>query len=470
MQLEIKGIKNKKKIFILLFDLGCVAFSSFLSHFLILTIKNYAITQWVLDYRLLKFTLLMVLIYPLLLYIFGLYEIPTQLRKLYTLTYIIVVSFLSCAIFLLLSRVFDLPIYNIYIVPLFFIIVTLNLFIQRILLFKYIISPKRRRTDILFVGRDEISKHILNEIKNSDYNIVGLLSKENLAVGKYENGLKVISTGKNLGHLIKAKNIKIIVLALGEKVSLEVIKKIHKYNFLKSISIYRSDTFYEMLTRKFAIDQFLEMQETPFFDIQTFKSPIYKNVKKLIDFLGALSSLILLFPIFLIVAILVKITSNGPLFYLQERVGFQEKSFKLIKFRTMITDAEKENGPQWASRSDLRVTKVGKILRRTRLDELPQFINILKGEMSFVGPRAFRKYFVEKFEEKIPFYSLKFSVKPGLTGWAQVNHYYRNDVQTLQDNIERLQYDFYYIKNASLFLDLFIILKTLQTIMRRPGY
>jgi lipopolysaccharide/colanic/teichoic acid biosynthesis glycosyltransferase len=162
-----------------------------------------------------------------------------------------------------------------------------------------------------------------------------------------------------------------------------------------------------------------------------------------------------------IVSLGIKLNSKGPVFYVQERVGEDHKLFRLFKFRTMVVDAEKGE-PKWAEENDPRVTKVGKILRKVRLDEWPQLLNVIRGEMSLVGPRPEREYFIRKLEETIPFYSMRFSVKPGLTGWAQVNYPYGSSVE---DALEKLQYDLYYIKNMSLLLDFRILLKTARTVL-----
>lgn len=469
MQGIFKNIKIQRQFLLLIFDITGILFSSLISHFIILTIENYDLKSWTTGIEFVQFTWLMILIYPIILYIYELYKITKNLRRIYVFANILIAGFVSCCLFLLFSRIFGILIYGKLILFLFFLISNVTIFGNRIIFSKYIVTSESGKSNLLLVGSDVLTETIINETKNSDYNIVGLLSQENSEIGQYRTGLKIISTGKNLGNLIKSKKIKTLVLASSNHVSLAVIKKMYKYKF-KGVQFLNSIYFYEILTRKFAIEPYLKDNIAPFPDLNAFTNPVFKNTKKLIDFSGALISFILLMPLLLLISLLIKITSRGPVFYLQDRVGFQENIFKLIKFRTMIVDAEKESGPKWASRNDLRITKFGKYLRKTRLDELPQLINILKSEMSFVGPRAFRKHFVEKLEKKVPFYSLKFSIKPGLTGWAQVNHYYKNDIQTLQDNIERLQYDLYYIKHASLFLDLFIILKTLQTVVRRPGY
>jgi lipopolysaccharide/colanic/teichoic acid biosynthesis glycosyltransferase len=176
--------------------------------------------------------------------------------------------------------------------------------------------------------------------------------------------------------------------------------------------------------------------------------------------------LLLSSPLFLLTALLIKLDSRGPVFFRQERLGEFERPFTLMKFRTMVDNAEQKTGPCWAKDNDPRFTRVGKFLRKTRLDEFPQFINVLKGDMSIVGPRPIRQHFAEIFARKFPFYRLRFKVKPGITGWAQVN---MNYVNSDEDQYEKLEYEFYYLYHQSLFLDLFIILKTVQSVVRMKG-
>jgi lipopolysaccharide/colanic/teichoic acid biosynthesis glycosyltransferase len=163
-----------------------------------------------------------------------------------------------------------------------------------------------------------------------------------------------------------------------------------------------------------------------------------------------------------LIAVLTKLDSYGPVFFRQERVGENGRLFTLYKFRTMVQDAEKETGPVWAQDTDPRTTRLGKILRRTGLDEIPQMFNVLIGDMSFVGPRPERPHFVAELQEKIPYYSQRLVVKPGITGWAQVRYGYG---ATVEDAIEKLQFDLYYIKNMSFFLDMLIILSTAHKVL-----
>jgi exopolysaccharide biosynthesis polyprenyl glycosylphosphotransferase len=189
--------------------------------------------------------------------------------------------------------------------------------------------------------------------------------------------------------------------------------------------------------------------------------------KRGFDILASGLLLLFTFPILLVAAIGIRLTSKGPIFYRQERVGFGGKSFMLLKFRSMRIDAEADGSPQWAQKNDPRVTPVGRFIRMTRIDEIPQIFNVLRGDMSFVGPRPERPFFVKSLEEEIRFYAERHAVKPGITGWAQLNYPYG---ATTEDARRKLQYDLYYIKNYSLFLDLLILLQTARVILFPSGF
>ena len=188
--------------------------------------------------------------------------------------------------------------------------------------------------------------------------------------------------------------------------------------------------------------------------------------KRLLDVVVSLTVLIVTMPIWLLAAIAILLESGRPLFYTQERVGYAGKTFKVIKFRSMRTDAEVDGRPQWAAKNDSRVTRVGRFIRMTRIDELPQIINVLRGEMSFVGPRPERPFFVEKLRQTVPHYDLRHFAKPGLTGWSQVKYPYG---ASEEDALAKLQYDLYYVKNRSLMLDLVVICATVHTIVFARG-
>ena len=179
----------------------------------------------------------------------------------------------------------------------------------------------------------------------------------------------------------------------------------------------------------------------------------------------ALIGLVVTSPISLVTAIAIKLDSRGPVLYRQARVGKNGRIFEIIKFRSMRVDAE-DDGPVWTSENDERVTRTGRLIRRVRIDEIPQFINILRGDMSLVGPRAERPFFVDQLSEQIPFYGQRHLVEPGLTGWAQVMYGYGSSVE---DARQKLQYDLYYVKNVSFWFDLWIILKSIRTVLFGRG-
>lgn len=198
-----------------------------------------------------------------------------------------------------------------------------------------------------------------------------------------------------------------------------------------------------------------------------FHQGLYRTAaKRLFDLLCATLLLVVTAPVMLMTAMAIALESRGPVFYRQERVGHAGKPFHVLKFRSMRVDAEKDGHPQWAAAKDARVTRVGSVIRRFRIDEFPQLLNVLGGRMSLVGPRPERPFFVEQLTTKIPYYAVRHSVKPGVTGWAQVRYDYG---ATVADAIQKLQYDLYYVKNHSLFLDVVILFETIGVVLSGKG-
>ncbi len=189
-------------------------------------------------------------------------------------------------------------------------------------------------------------------------------------------------------------------------------------------------------------------------------------VKRVFDIICSALLLVVASPIMLVTAVLIKLESPGGIFYRQERVGQNNSTFQVIKFRSMRNDAERDGRPVWAQANDARVTRVGAIIRKLRIDELPQIFNVLKGEMSLVGPRPERPFFVEQLTQEIPFYALRHSIKPGVTGWAQVRYPYG---ATVEDSLQKLQFDLYYVKNHTLFLDLVVLMETVAVVLTGRG-
>jgi len=200
-------------------------------------------------------------------------------------------------------------------------------------------------------------------------------------------------------------------------------------------------------------------------NIRTYENA-YDKLRRMFNVVFSFMLLLVLFTPAFMAALIHRATSYGPIFFIQERVGYKGKTFNLIKFRTMVHNAE-ANGPQFARENDPRITKIGKLMRIFRIDEVPQLINILKGEMGLIGPRPERKDFIAMLEKEIPFYTLRLEVRPGLTGWAQANHSYAGE--NIEDHMKKLEYDLYYIKNRSLPMDILILLKTIKTVLWRRG-
>ena len=189
------------------------------------------------------------------------------------------------------------------------------------------------------------------------------------------------------------------------------------------------------------------------------------RVKRLLDILMAVVIGTICLPLMLIAAVIVKLGSKGPVLFVQERIGELNRPFDMYKFRSMAQDAEKD-GPQWAQKNDARITRFGKFMRLTRIDELPQLWNVIRGDMSFVGPRPEREFFIKQLEKEIPYYNLRHTVKPGLTGWAQIMYQYGS---TIDDSYIKLQYDLYYIKHHNIIFDFMIILNTITTVILGKG-
>jgi exopolysaccharide biosynthesis polyprenyl glycosylphosphotransferase len=193
--------------------------------------------------------------------------------------------------------------------------------------------------------------------------------------------------------------------------------------------------------------------------------PWQATVKRIMDIAISIFMLLATSPLLLITAIAIKLDSRGPVFYKQQRVGLYSRSFTIYKLRSMHSDAEK-NGPQWAKKNDSRVTRVGKIIRKFRIDEIPQLLCVLKGDMSLVGPRPERAVFIDELRKTIPFYASRLKMKPGLTGWAQVRHHYDNDIEDVKI---KLGYDIYYLSNASILLDIQILVRTIYVVLTAKG-
>ena len=233
---------------------------------------------------------------------------------------------------------------------------------------------------------------------------------------------------------------------------------------MRGVEVIDSPSFYEKLTGKLLIE---EIQPSWFIYSDGFRiTPMKRALKRVLDLLCASIGIILVLPALPLIALSIKLSSPGPVLFKQKRVGERGVEFTLIKFRTMCDDAEKDTGPVWASEDDTRVTRLGRWLRKMRIDEIPQLFNVLKGEMSFIGPRPERKEFVDRLSEVVPYYGKRHFIKPGVTGWAQVRYAYG---ASDEDALEKMRYDLYYIKNYSLTLDIMILLETVKVVLLGRG-
>jgi len=325
------------------------------------------------------------------------------------------------------------------------------------------IYPPRR---VLIVGAGELPRLIASEVakhKWPRYKIVGFVQPQ---VGEGEEpfiGVEVLRLQGQLPQLAAERGVDKIVVAGKQRRGSLPLEGLLACK-MQGVEVLEAQDFYEQLSGQISVR---DLRPSWLIFSPGFKqSPGLLAAKGFIDVVFALIGLVVTSPLMLLVALLIKLDSSGPMLFKQERIGQGGHPFILLKFRTMCHGAEDKSGPVWARENDKRITRVGRMIRKFRLDELPQMLNVLRGEMSFIGPRPERPYFVERLQRAIPYYKQRLALKPGITGWAAVNYQYG---ASLDDAVEKLQYDLYYIKNLSLFLDFLIILKTIQVTCTGKG-
>ena len=274
---------------------------------------------------------------------------------------------------------------------------------------------------------------------------------------------RVLGVDHDLPALCDKERVSRVVVALEERRGMVPIQQLLECR-MDGVLVEEREAMYERIAGKIAVES---LRPSYLIFGHGFHKPAYAIVlKRTVDILASSLGLLLAAPIALLAILLIRLDSRGPIFFRQPRVGQDGLEFNVLKFRTMRVDAESRTGPVWAKANDDRVTRVGRFLRLTRIDEIPQMLNVLAGQMSFVGPRPERPFFVRELSREIPFYPLRLTVKPGITGWAQVNHHYGASVG---DAAEKLRYDLYYIKNMSPLFDLNIILRTVGVVLFGKG-
>jgi sugar transferase (PEP-CTERM system associated) len=320
---------------------------------------------------------------------------------------------------------------------------------------------------IMFLGGGPLAKECSDLAARNNryhkYDIAGFIPIPSEELCVESSNLLKVRDGDSLVKLARQYNVEEIVVSVQNRRGGFPIKELLDCK-LQGVKVTDAATFFERETCQIRVDS-LQPSWLVFgggFD-QSFARTF---MKRSFDLICSMLILVLTFPLMLAAALAVWLEDHGPVFYAQERVGKDGKIFRVLKFRSMRTDAEKAGKPQWAAQNDPRVTRVGNFMRKTRIDELPQILNVFKGEMSFVGPRPERAYFVEQLIEVVPYYNVRHSIKPGITGWAQVRYGYGSSAE---DALQKLQYDLYYVKNNSLFLDVLILINTLKVVLFRSG-
>lgn len=335
------------------------------------------------------------------------------------------------------------------------------------LTYSYVLRKKLFTEKTILLGSGELAGNILDEIagkKDLGYNVASIIAREEDKPFATQNKMIKVHYGfDNICDLAETHSASNLIVAFDEK------RGVFPYDELlackvRGINIIDGESFYERITGKLLVEKI--NPSWLIFSDGFVKSEISRFSKRLVGLLTSSLFLVILLPFLLLVALFIKLESRGPVLFTQERVGEDEKIFTLYKFRSMKPDAEKETGPVWAEEDDPRITRVGKIIRKLRIDELPQLWNVFMGDMSFVGPRPERLFFVAQLKKKVPYYNERASVKPGITGWAQVKYPYGS---TEKDALEKLKYDLYYIKNMSIVIDLIVIFNTIKIMLLGRG-
>src|SRR5262245_26112882 len=326
----------------------------------------------------------------------------------------------------------------------------------------WLLGHPRFAERVLILGDEEDAIALAREVlarREAGYDVIGFIGDDPAQVGQSLINPRVVGVMSDLEAVVSRHRPDRIVIAMPDRRGRLPLDLLLRLKVRDGVTLDEADAFYETLTSKISGAR-LRLGQLVFAEASRW-TRLYKRARRLVDVTLTIIIGLLTSPLMLITALAIKLDSRGPVFYLQERVGLHNTVFRIVKFRSMRVDAE-ANGPVWAARSDSRVTRVGRWIRKLRIDELPQLINIMRGEMGLIGPRPERQVFIKQLEQQIPYYSKRHLVKPGLTGWAQVRYPYG---ASLEDAREKHQYDLYYIKNQSPILDIIILLETARIVL-----
>lgn len=324
----------------------------------------------------------------------------------------------------------------------------------------------QRRVLIIGAGRaGSVLAKVVNKLFPAPFYLVGFIDDDVEKLGTKVEGYPVLGGNAQLEEIITREDITDLILAISGELQGEMYQALLRANE-QGIALSTMPMVYETLLGRVPIFLLQSDWIIRSFVDQTHVSGLYEVGKRLMDILGALVGLLITALTFPLVALLILLDDGFPILFLQERLGKNGKSFDIIKYRTMVRDAEKDGRARVTIENDERITRVGKFLRRSHLDELPQFYNVLKGEISLVGPRAERYELVDRLQKKVPFYRARLLVKPGITGWAQINFGY---AATVEDTGIKLEYDLYYIKHRNLWMDIRILVNTVWQVVGFKG-
>jgi sugar transferase (PEP-CTERM system associated) len=407
--------------------------------------------------------LLVTLIFQVCLYYFDLYDFSTVGTFSESATRIIQAFGFGCILLAIPYYFFPATTIPFVYFAASFLLICLCIAIWR---FSYgqILEKKIFSKPIILIGTGNLALSITREIMSrmdSGYTVAAFVGKDSPDFSD-QMGTKYLEGFSSLTEIASTGKIERVVVALDERRGKTPIKELLECKLL-GMKITPGIEFYEELTGKILVGNV--NPDWLIYSDGFKKGKLLMFSKRMLDFSVSLTGLLLSLPISIISAIVIKLESPGPVLYSQERVGEKGRTFWIYKFRSMCCDAE-SNGPVWAEENDCRVTRFGAFIRKTRIDEIPQLWNILKGEMSFVGPRPERPFFVEQLQKKIPYYSLRHNVKPGLSGWAQISYPYG---ASEEDALHKLEYDLYYIKNLCFRMDILIALQTIKIILFQKG-